>query len=850
MKWTTPDPATPHLWQGEWLNDAELDKRLASFESELHSILTKPAPLYALLKAAEALSARLRPGPAKDIELEQTLVATLMQDPAMGEAEALAVLETLSQHLARDALSTKLRRELGGTKPQVARRVDEAAEHFEAWAPLGLLVHVAPGNVPSAAPLSVIEGLLAGNLNLLKTSRKGALFAQQLLAVLIRLDESHSLAPYISVVAISSRDIHRLGPIFALADGIAAWGGEAAIEALRELTPPGCRLIDWGHRISFAYLTREKLHDRALLEAVAEDVCRIEQQACSSPQCLYVEVADREALFAFAEGFAQVLAEVSAQMPRAPGAEPQGAEWAEISTTMLLAELEESWADSTRVHVATDDRWRLVAEDHATRRTSPLFRTIWVKPMQPEQIVPSLRPMRRWLQTAGLAAPVERTAELCRLLTQAGVTRIARPGEQLGGYVGSPHDGVYALQRYSRRLSLELGKEFQSFSSFDELTAPVSPLRPGTPILDKAGFMALEPDPAKARLFVRSGGSSGAPKLSSYSWQDYEAQMRAAADGLRAAGLDPSRDRVMNLFFGGHLYGGFISFWSILEALGTTQFPMMGQDDLAEVAQSIVALRANTLVAMPFYISQLFTEQAELLGSYRGVRKVFFGGEHFPKPERDRLQRDFGIEVIRAASYGTNDAGPLGYQCEHCDHSVYHLLSQTQSLEILELEEDRPVTPGQPGRLVFTSLARETMAVERYDIGDMGRAIPEPCPCGRAAPRFELLGRHGDMFRAPSFFSYSKFVRILAEEGGYSGPVQLVLRREGNTHEIEVLVLEDQAADCKRLHQLLIEHDHELLMRIQENLSRLKISPVPLDAFATAPTTGKLKSIIDLRPSA
>ena len=845
MKPANFDAARPHLWRGEWLDDAALDARLESLAENLHKDLARPSPLAALLRAADALSIRLR----EDPRLMAELVALLCEDPALDRAGARTMLATLAGQLSAEALRTKLGRELGSLRPQVARRIDGSEDAFEAWAPLGLLVHVAPGNVPTVAPLSVIEGLLAGNLNILKISSQVPPFAQRLLAELIALDASATLAPFISVLAVPSRQIERLKPVFALADGIAVWGGESVVAAIAGLAPAGCRVVDWGHKISFAYLAAECLDDAVTLERVAHDVCLIEQQACSSPQCLYVEVPDQAALFAFAERFATVLAQVSSDMPRAAGAEPARQEWADISTAVMMAELERAWSGATRVITAADRSWRVFAEDNAALRASPLFRTIWIKPLRPERIVDVLRPMRRWLQSAGLAAPVERRAELASQLIAAGASRVARIGEQLGGYAGGPHDGVYALQRYSRRVSLELPAKLHGVSSFDELIPPTSPIAPGTPLLDKAGFAALEPDPAHAQLFVRSGGSSGDPKMSVFSWADYDAQMRASADGLRAAGLDPQRDRAINLFFAGHLYGGFISFFSILERLGAAQLPMAGVDDTAEVAQAIVRLRANVVLGMPFYIQRLFTEQAAALRAYGGVEKVFFGGEHMPAGLRQQLHEEFGVGIVRAAAYGSNDAGPLGYQCPHCADAVYHVLSQSQYLEILDLERDEPAADGQPGRLVFTSRQRSSMPLRRYEIGDLGRWIEGACGCGRAAPRFELLGRYGDLFRAPGFFNYSRFVRTLGEQGDYAGPVQLELRFDGTRHRIRVRLLAGSAPPFERVREWLLAHDPDLRHFVCDGtpLAALDVEAVPLADFVTVPATVKLKSIVDLR---
>ncbi|HEX4048013.1 MAG TPA: acyl-CoA reductase, partial [Elusimicrobiota bacterium] len=94
---------------------------------------------------------------------------------------------------------------------------------------------------------------------------------------------------------------------FQRADGVAAWGGEEAAREIRKLVPSSARLVEWGHKISFAYLAKDRLADDAVLEAAAREVCAFEQQACSSPQVLYLETADWPEVEAFAARFAPVL---------------------------------------------------------------------------------------------------------------------------------------------------------------------------------------------------------------------------------------------------------------------------------------------------------------------------------------------------------------------------------------------------------------------------------------------------------------------------------------------------------------------------------------------------------------
>jgi hypothetical protein len=87
-------------------------------------------------------------------------------------------------------------------------------------------------------------------------------------------------------------------------------------------------------------------------------------------------------------------------------------------------------------------------------RASPLFRSVWIKPLLREAIITTLRPLRNYQQTVGLACNPDRFDEISHFLTNAGTTRIRPVGKMVGlGYMGEPHDGVYALQRYTRRIS-------------------------------------------------------------------------------------------------------------------------------------------------------------------------------------------------------------------------------------------------------------------------------------------------------------------------------------------------------------------------------------------------------------
>lgn len=838
------DFSKPHLWQGSFISDEMLIERLKTLPETIEAALKHPFDVRFLLDACESLSIEINnPSSAVRTVLEECLKDGFHMEREEREKE----LNELGKFLSRRDLEDKLACELGASGSFDFKRPNYRENNFEKWAPLGFLVHIAPTNAYSAGAWSVLEGLLSGNVNFLKTGGSDELFAQLFLKCLIDQDSSGTLAPRLFACRISSSKQGLLSEILTQADGVIVWGDEGAISGVKALAPKAARFIDWGPKISFAYFADDSIADEAAIEGLARECCRMEQQACSSPQCVYVETDDNDELLDFARRLAAKLKKISATIPlKSPGQQEQ----AEITSVVELCRLE-SCLGLTQLIESHDGTWRILVDYSSVLKASPLFRTIWVKPASRENLVKVLSPFRFYLQTAGLACKPDNIAELSDLLVQGGVLRITKPGMMLESYSGEPHDGVYALQRYSRRISAQRAEDMDGISNFADLK-PSLFAPPNVAIMSKEDFQAATVPVEYSDLFFKSGGSSGDPKLSIFTYADYHKQMAAAADGLFAAGLDAKNDRCMNLFFGGGLYGGFVSFFTILETLNAVQFPMAGHADMQMVAETIVAQKCNVLLGMPSYLIQLFAQNAELFARNKVVEKVFYGGEHFNESQKRHLQSEFGIKLIRSGGYGSVDAGPIGYQCTFCTGSVHHLHSRLHVLEILDIEKDEPVPSGQAGRVVLSSLARSGQQIQRYDIGDMARILPGHCPCARRAPLFELLGRHGDVFRIGSaYFNYGRFSQIFSEQFEYGGELQVILRSgSGSSKEQIKIAISDHGKlpELSHIRSGILDNYADLHEIVQvEGLLDLEIEFVQSSQLERTAGSGKLRRIVDER---
>lgn len=757
-----------------------------------------------------------------------TVFAQLLRDSRMDPPLDSEQRQALIDFCQPEALTTKRQRELGAEADSL-RRFNYRQPRFEAWRPLGLVVHITPANAPLLAFCAVVESLLAGNVNWLRPSRSDQGLTARLLRALVNCDASGQLAGHVAVIPASTEQIGRLCKS---ANGVAAWGGEAALQAIRQQLAPGCRWIDWGHRISFVYLTPASATPEAL-DAIADEVCRLDQQACSSPQWLLVDSDDTQVLRDIGERLAQALQRRAAQWPALV---PTRQEAAQITTHTQMARLGQSFAGHTG-QVWNGPGWRVIWSHDRQLAPSPLFRSVLLHPV-PQALLPAtLLPWRNVLQSCALVCAQSQIVELTHALIAAGVTRIAPIGNIHDGYEGEPHDGVYALQRLSRRVSVSLaGTQLPNQASLDPAPSAATPC---AAIMDKEAFVA-QPINDQAQLYFRSGGSSGTPALAGYSYRDFDRQMRATADGLFAAGLDPAQDRVMNLFFCGGLYGGFLSFSKALELLEVTHLPMAAptDDDYREIAQLIIDQRVNVLVGMPGTLHRLFLNEQKRLRAYAGVEKVFLGGEHLSEQNRELL-RSCGVSTIRSAIYGSVDAGPLGHACEDSADGVFHLMSEIQQLEIVAFDEDVPVIDDQVGRLLVTSLAREGgQRVQRYEIGDSGRWLPGVCACGLKSPRFELLQRHGKLLRiGTDFISLSELASRLQV------PFQLHLDHSAEGVERMQLHCELTAATVEtRLADYLT-----LTTIIDSGLLVLQIEQCSPEHFVRNKHSGKTPLVIDSR---
>jgi hypothetical protein len=210
--------------------------------------------------------------------------------------------------------------------------------------------------------------------------------------------------------------------------------------------PPNVKLIEWGHKVSFAYVTAAGMH-QAGFEGLARNIAETGQLLCSSIQGIYVDTGNMDDVHRFCAQFLPVLENAMRQARPDDGIGLQ----AQLALKLMSEELEAIFTGS---RVYRGQRCSLTAYADNTLDTSLQFGNAWVKPLRRADLLITLRPHKNFLQTVGLVCAPEERRDISEILLRAGAVRVC-PGEYMSqGYPGEPHDGEYPLRRYTKIVTI------------------------------------------------------------------------------------------------------------------------------------------------------------------------------------------------------------------------------------------------------------------------------------------------------------------------------------------------------------------------------------------------------------
>ena len=205
---------------------------------------------------------------------------------------AVPGLAFLRLWLRRSSLEPVLLRELGPDSLKGGWRQDGRAR-LRAF-PLGVVGHWPAGNVEVQPILSLTCGLLGGNACLVRVPGVLVELTRPIMEKLQEVDRMGLLTERIVMVTFDHSRTDLQEAMARAVDGAMIWGGAEAVSHVRALPfPHWARVAVFGPRISVAAMDAEAWGDRterpSWCRRIARDVWQFEQQACSSPQALFLE---------------------------------------------------------------------------------------------------------------------------------------------------------------------------------------------------------------------------------------------------------------------------------------------------------------------------------------------------------------------------------------------------------------------------------------------------------------------------------------------------------------------------------------------------------------------------------
>jgi phenylacetate-CoA ligase len=127
-------------------------------------------------------------------------------------------------------------------------------------------------------------------------------------------------------------------------------------------------------------------------------------------------------------------------------------------------------------------------------------------------------------------------------------------------------------------------------------------------------------------------------------------------------------------------------------------------------------------------------------------KAIISGYELLDKGTRQYFSEVFDTEIFDR--YGcTEAAGWIAWECP--EHAGHHIDTDNVIMEFINNGE--PVTKGERGEIIITTLHNYAMPLIRYEVGDIGTFTDELCPCGRKLPLIKIIcGRTGDFIVLPN----------------------------------------------------------------------------------------------------
>ena len=350
--------------------------------------------------------------------------------------DAIPGVPFLKLWLRRGTLESLVVRELGAEGLNGEWRTEGSAR-VRAF-PLGVVGHWPAGNIEIQPLLSMTCALLGGNGCLVRIPSGLLAQTQALIEKLGEVADGGVLIERLCMASFAHERAELQSAMAAAVDGAMIWGGAEAVTQTRALPfPPWARVAVFGPRLSVAAMDGASWSGGAERESwcrrLARDVWQFDQQACSSPQALFLERCAAGDLAEFASALAAAFRAENQLHPR-QSIHPA------VASAICLSRA--TWLLNDSAHralfPATPD-WTVLLGSGAAIPSPTQGRTLSV--LLVDDLLEPIARFDGMVQTLGLAVSDDaKEAILADAAGRNGVDRIVKLGRM--HVFGSPWDGT------------------------------------------------------------------------------------------------------------------------------------------------------------------------------------------------------------------------------------------------------------------------------------------------------------------------------------------------------------------------------------------------------------------------
>jgi len=401
---------------------------------------------------------------------------------------------------------------------------------------------------------------------------------------------------------------------------------------------------------------------------------------------------------------------------------------------------------------------------------------------------------------------------------------------------------VYHNVPYYREKMQAVGITPEDIRSIEDL--PKLPFTTKTDLRDNYPYGLFAVPMSEIVRIHASSGTTGKPTVVGYTRKDLATWSEVIARTLASAGVQ--RHDIIQISYGYGLFTGGLGLHYGAEKLGATVVPASGGNTQRQI-QLMHDFGTTVLACTPSYALYLAEaiKESDIPREEFKLRIGIFGAEPWTENMRREIEEKLQIKAMDifglSEVIGPGVAGDCECQCGlhvHEDHFIP---------EIIDPETLQPVSPGEKGELVFSTITKEGLPLLRYRTRDLSRLIYEPCKCGRTEVRMEkCTARSDDMLviRGVNVFP-SQIETVLLQMEETSPHYVLYVDRTNNLDTLELWVeveehfFKDQIKDLQAISKKL---QHNLESQLGIGIKVKLVEPKTIER-----SEGKAKRVIDKR---